>query len=320
MRKHNLTGRLTALFIDSKLTLVLILAALIFGLYAVLTTPREENPQISMPAAVVQTLLPGASPEEVEEKLVRPLEALINQIPGVDHVTAIAADSAAVLTVQFEVGEEKEPSLVKLAERLLGGRSALPAEARGPFIRSADADDVPILALSLISDEYDDAALKALGLRMLDELQSLEGISSTSVVGGRSNEYRIRIDPKRLQNYGLSFDDVKNAVLASNVAGPIGRYVEPAAAHSKRACALRISSHRRATSKRLLFQRRRAGPCTSRTLRTSRPARIRTPTTSAASASDRRPSSMRRTPRSMSPLRLPSRKRKAPMLFRLPIK
>lgn len=240
MRKHNLTGRLTALFIDSKLTLVLILAALIFGLYAVLTTPREENPQISMPAAVVQTLLPGASPEEVEEKLVRPLEALINQIPGVDHVTAIAADSAAVLTVQFEVGEEKEPSLVKLAERLLGGRSALPAEARGPFIRSADADDVPILALSLISDEYDDAALKALGLRMLDELQSLEGISSTSVVGGRSNEYRIRIDPKRLQNYGLSFDDVKNAVLASNVAGPIGRYVEPALDAGGRALEARV--------------------------------------------------------------------------------
>lgn len=228
MRKHNLTGRLTALFIDSKLTLVLILAALIFGLYAVLTTPREENPQISMPAAVVQVLLPGASPEEVEAQLVRPLEALVNQIPGVDHVTAVAADSAAVLSVQFEVGEEKEPSLVKLSERLLGGRGALPREAVGPFIRSADADDVPILALSLISREYDDAALKTLGLRMLDELQSLEGISSTYVVGGRSNELRIRIDPKRLQNFGIGFDDIKNAVLAANVAGPIGRYVEPA--------------------------------------------------------------------------------------------
>ena len=130
MRKHNLTGRLTALFIDSKLTLVLILAALIFGLYAVLTTPREENPQISMPAAVVQVLLPGASPEEVEAQLVRPLEALVNQIPGVDHVTAVAADSAAVLSVQFEVGEEKEPSLVKLSERLLGGRGALPSCSR----------------------------------------------------------------------------------------------------------------------------------------------------------------------------------------------
>ena len=249
MRKHNLTGRLTALFIDSKLTLVLILAALIFGLYAVLTTPREENPQISMPAAVVQTLLPGATPEEVEAKLVRPLEALINQIPGVDHVTSIAADSAAVLTVQFEVGEEKEPSLVKLTERLLGGRGELPQEAKGPFIRSADADDVPILALSLISDVYDDAALKALGLRMLDELQSLEGISTTYVVGGRSNEYRIRIDPKRLQNYGLSFDDVKNAVLVANVAGPIGRYMEPAAVDASGALEARVRIEDFVTSK-----------------------------------------------------------------------
>lgn len=83
--RHTLTGQLAGGFIESKLTLVLMIAALIFGIWAVLSTPREENPQISMPAAAVQAVLPGAEPDEMEAKVIRPLEAIINQIPGVDH-------------------------------------------------------------------------------------------------------------------------------------------------------------------------------------------------------------------------------------------
>ena len=98
-----LTGRLAHAFIDSKLTVLVMLASLFFGLWSVMTTPREENPQISMPAAGVKVILPGADPAEVEAKAVRPLEAVINQIEGVDHVWSVSEDSSALITVQFKV-------------------------------------------------------------------------------------------------------------------------------------------------------------------------------------------------------------------------
>ena len=226
MRKHNFSGRLTALFIDSKLTLILVAASIVFGIYAVLTTPREENPQISMPAAVIEAALPGAAPAEIEAKVVRPLEAAIHQIPGVDHVSSWSVDSGAMISVQFVVGEEKEPSLVKLSERLAGARAELPKELIGPYMRSADADDVPILAVTLHSASLDDLALRRLGLRMLDELQSLPGISSAYVLGGENREFTIEVDPKRLAGYGVDFNAVKLALSAANVAGPIGSYAE----------------------------------------------------------------------------------------------
>mgnify|MGYP000104498246 CR=1 FL=1 len=137
--RHSLTGQLAGGFIESKLTLVLMIAALIFGIWAVLSTPREENPQISMPAAAVQAVLPGAEPDEMEAKVIRPLEAIINQIPGVDHYWSTAVDSAAVVVVQFKVGENKEESLVKLADRIVGGRAACRIDFNNQFaITSAD--------------------------------------------------------------------------------------------------------------------------------------------------------------------------------------
>ena len=96
----NYPGRFAHWFVDSKITILVIIASLVAGIVAVLTTPREENPQITMPAAEVIVTLPGASPSEVEEQLVKPIERVINQIPGIDHVYSTAMDSAAVLTVQ----------------------------------------------------------------------------------------------------------------------------------------------------------------------------------------------------------------------------
>ena len=154
--EHTITGRMAALFIDSKLTVIVMIAALLFGIWAILTTPREENPQITMPAAAVIAVMPGAEPAEVEAKVVRPLEAIINQVSGVDHVWATARDSGALVTVQFKVGENKEASLVKLADRVMGGRDALPPGVIGPFIKSADVDDVTIHAVTLVSDQYGD--------------------------------------------------------------------------------------------------------------------------------------------------------------------
>ena len=217
-----LTGRMAAAFIDSKLTVLVMLAALAFGLWSVMTTPREENPQITMPAAGVRVFLPGADPDEVEAKAARPLEALINQIEGVDHVWSVSEDSQVTVTVQFKVGEDKEASLVKLADRVMSGRDKLPRAAVGPFIASADADDVPVLAVTFFSKTYDDEALQRVADAVADRLMGLKDVSTLSVVGGRARELTVNVDPARLETFHLSMDAVKAAIAAANVAGPLG--------------------------------------------------------------------------------------------------
>ena len=224
--ERTLTGRMAALFIDSKLTVIVMIAALLFGIWAILTTPREENPQITMPAAAVIALLPGAEPAEIEAKVVRPLEGIINQVSGVDHVWATAKDSGALVTVQFKVGEEKEASLVKLADRVMGGRNELPPDVIGPFIQSADVDDVPILAVTLVSDKYGDYGLRRIAKSILDDLSGLEDISTTAVYGGRDRELLVAVEPEKLAAFGLSFTQLKLALRTSSVAGPLGTLME----------------------------------------------------------------------------------------------
>lgn len=220
--EHTLTGRLAAAFIDSKLTVLLMIAALVFGLWSVMTTPREENPQITMPAAVVKVLLPGAGPAEVEKKVVRPLEALINQIEGVDHVWSTSVDSGAAVVVQFKVGQDKELSLVKLADRVLSGRDRLPREAVGPFIASADVDDVPVLAVTLYSEKYGQEGLQRIADQVLDNLMGLKDISTLATVGGAKREVSVQIRPSSLAAYALTLSQVRLALESANVAGPLG--------------------------------------------------------------------------------------------------
>lgn len=224
--KLNSAGRLANLFVTSKLTILFMLACILLGLLAVTLTPREENPQIIVPGAQVWVTLPGASAEEVEELVIRPLEGIVKQIAGVDHTYATAVNSMGVLMVQFKVGEDKEKSLVKLYDRVLGQRDRLPAGAGEPLIRSVDVDDVPIVTVTLASEIYDDYALKRLADRLMEGLRSLDKVSAISVKGGRDRELRIELDPQRLQAFGVTLDQVHATLRASNVAAPLGTVVQ----------------------------------------------------------------------------------------------
>ncbi|NOQ46786.1 MAG: AcrB/AcrD/AcrF family protein, partial [Desulfobulbaceae bacterium] len=220
--KLNSAGRIAELFVDSKLTPLFILACAILGLVAITQTPREENPQILVPGAEIMVTLPGASAQEVEQLVVNPLEGLVRQISGVDHTFAIAMNSMALIQVQFEVGLDKERSLVKLHDRIQGHCRKLPADASRPIIRSVDVDDVPIVTVTLASEKYNDYALKRLADRMIERLRSMEEVSVAYVQGGRDRELRIELDPERLQAYGISGDITTALIQAANVAMPAG--------------------------------------------------------------------------------------------------
>ena len=224
-QKLSIAASLADVFVSSKLTQLFILACLMLGIGAILQTPREDNPQIIIPGASIRVELAGASAAEIEELVVRPLERGIKLISSVDKVYATAANSVAILSVQFKVGENQEDSLVKLYDRISSTRALLPPNVSLPLIRSMNVDDVPIVTVTLASQTYDDDALKRLADRLLEGVHSLPSVSAAYVQGGRDREIRVELDPERMQSYGVSLDQARSLLLAANISLPLGATV-----------------------------------------------------------------------------------------------
>lgn len=222
----NFAGVLARSFITSKLTIVFIIGVILLGVLAVTLTPREENPQILVPAAQVTVVLPGASAKEVEELIVTPLEGILSEMTGVDHTYGVAQNSVGVVQVQFKVGQPKEVSLVKLYDRVMSNVSRLPADAGLPQIRSMDADDVPIVTVTLASRHYDDFSLKRLGDRMAERLRSLDNVSVVMVRGGQPRQISVELDPERLRAFEVSLSQVYAGFSASNLSLPLKETVQ----------------------------------------------------------------------------------------------
>jgi len=222
----NPAGWLAQTFVSSKLTILFMLACILLGVLAVNLTPREENPQIIVPAAEIFVSFPGASAKEVEQLVVNPLEAIVSELTGIDHVYSIAMNSLAIVTVQFKVGEDKELSLVKLYDRVMGKWHRITKDASEPLVKSIDVDDVPVFTVTLASEKYDDYALKRLADRMSERLRSIKEVSVAFVQGGNDREVRIEINPERLQAFDISLDQIQNMIKANNLAAPLGSSVK----------------------------------------------------------------------------------------------
>lgn len=218
----NPAGLLASFFVQSKITPLFVIGCLLLGIVAIAYTPREENPQIVVPGAHVIVTLPGASPREVEHLLVQPLENIVKQITGVNHVMSTSMNSVGILMVQFEVGEDKQLSLVKLYDQILGQRDKLPAGTSMPLIKSIDVDTVPIVTVTLASKTYNDYQLKRVADRVLEGLHSLKTVSATTVRGGRDREMTIEIDPGKVMAFNVSLEQVQQALVASNLSTPLG--------------------------------------------------------------------------------------------------
>jgi multidrug efflux pump subunit AcrB len=217
--KLNISGRITQYFINSQLTVLLMAATALLGLFALWFTPREENPQIVVPAANVMVMLPGSSAKEVEELVAKKLEAKLWEIPGVEDVYSVSMNSMAVVTVKFFVGQDKERSLVKLYDKLMSNMDVAPPGASQPLVKPIDVDDVPIVAITLSpvkGTAYDDGQLRLVADHVLDELRKVPGVGNTTVIGGRSRQVRITLDPMRIAGHGLSPLQIAGAINVSN--------------------------------------------------------------------------------------------------------
>jgi len=219
-----LSGRIAALFIGSKLTPLIMLGALLLGLFAVVATPREEEPQIIVPMADVWLPFPGASAKVVEEQLTKPFERKISEIKGVEYVYSISRPSGALIIVRFYVGQPMEQSLVDLYDKLMSNQDLLPPGAEPFLVKPKDVNDVPIVTLTLSGRRYGEFELHQLAEQVLEEAKKVAGTSGGFLVGGRTRELRVQIDSARLKAYGLTPLQVAAVIRAENQALPTGRF------------------------------------------------------------------------------------------------
>lgn len=224
--KTSFAAALTERFVTSKLTLLFMLSCMIFGLFSLFNTPREDNPQIVIPGASIVVNLPGASAAEVEKLVVRPLEGAIRQIPGVDKFYSTSVTNQARLSVQFDVGLDEEKTLVSLQDRINAARPLLPPDTGTPLIRSLNVDDVPIVTVTLASEQYDDFALKRIADHMMDGLRGMKNVSAVYVKGGRNRELRVELNPDRMQAFGITLDQLHAQLAAANISATLGDVVQ----------------------------------------------------------------------------------------------
>ena len=221
-----ISGRIAKAFLRSKLTPLVTVASLAVGLLGILATPREEEPQISVPMIDVISALPGASPSEAENLLARPIEQRMLEIPGVDHVYSMSGDGYAMTTVRFKVGEDQERSVTKVQAKLAGAMDQIPPGALPPLVKPHSIDDVPVLALTLHSAVYDANTLRQIAVHLEDEIRTIPDVAETFVVGGQPKQLRVTLDAARLAASGVTPGEVAQALRGANARTQAGAITE----------------------------------------------------------------------------------------------
>ena len=216
MQHLGFAGKIARAFINSKLTPLIVVASLLLGLFAVKMTPREEEPQIVVPMMDIYLPMPGSSPQEVQERVVKPFESKLWEIKGVEYLYSMSRPGMGIITVRFLVGQPMEESVVKLCNKVANNRGLLPPGAGEPLVVAKSIDDVPILALTLWSERYDHGTLRTLAREVADELKKSENSAEVEIKGGLSRQLRVILDAPRLAGYGLSPLQVAGALQKGN--------------------------------------------------------------------------------------------------------
>ena len=222
--KLGLAGRLADSFIHSPLSPLLFIAFMLVGIYGLIATPRQEDPQISVPMVDIMLRMPGASPQEVSRLGVSPLERLVSEIPGVKHVYSVSDEEMGIITLEFHVGEEIESAIVLTHNKVQSNLDVMPPGVEMPLIKPKEVDDVPVVTLTLWSEvaEMNDSVLRTLAVSLLQELKSLPKTGNAFVTGGRAEQVKIDVLPERLSGYGVSMGQVAKSIQGFNSKQTVG--------------------------------------------------------------------------------------------------
>ena len=222
--KSNIAGRLAGAFLDSKLTPLIMAAALGVGAWTLATMPSEEEPQIIVPLADIYMPLPGATPQEVENRLLIPMEGMLQGIDGVEYVYTHAEPGFALATVRYEVGRDMEESLVRLYSTLMKHMDEMPPGFMAPLVKTVTIDDVPFFTATLRSREQSPDDLRTLADELRVKLEAVPDVRDVQVVGGEAREIRVELLPDRLAEFGLDPAWVAQRLQLSNARADAGEF------------------------------------------------------------------------------------------------
>ena len=233
-----IAGRTARFFIRSPLSPLFYIAMLMMGLLGLVMTPRQEDPQISVPMIDIMVQYPGVSAQQVSNLAIQPLERMISGIPGVKHVYSASQRNMGIVTIEFDVGEQMGPSLVKVNDKLASNMDKIPPGVMPPLVKSKGIDDVPIVTLTLWSKDLDnnglpdvdDGQLRLLAQDVLQAVKEVKDTGSSFIVGGRREQVTVDVYPERLSGYGISLDQVAQTLKTANAETTAGG-VESSGSH-----------------------------------------------------------------------------------------
>lgn len=214
--KEGFAGKIAKGFLQSKLSLLLMIAFVLLGVYSVYLIPREEEPQINLPVADIFIGMPGATPAEMESKVIAPLEKTLSNIQGVEHIMSTSMTDQAMLTVQFYVGENQEQALVRLYSELMKNMDKMPQGATMPLIKTRSITDVPVLALTLWSQTESDYTLRQQAELLRNEIKKIQHVTDVTLIGGRPRQVNVTIDKEKLAGVNLDLATVAHYMQAAN--------------------------------------------------------------------------------------------------------
>ncbi|WP_130736869.1 efflux RND transporter permease subunit [Flavobacterium sp. J27] len=224
--QEGISGKIAHFFINSKLTILLMVALMIIGSYSSFLIPREEEPQINVPMADIMVGYPGASPKEVESRVIKPLEKIIGNIKGVEHIHSMAMNGQAMIVVQFYVGENSEDSYVKLYDELMKHRDMFPQGVYQPMVKTRSIDDVPMLGLTLWSENYSDFQLRQIAEEVTSEIEKVKDVAITKEIGGRTRELKVVLDKDKMAENNVDALSIMQMIQANNGSAQSGNFVQ----------------------------------------------------------------------------------------------
>lgn len=222
--EHGFTNRIVKIFLESNLSLILILLATVVGLAALGLTSREEDPQIVVPLADVYVTFPGHSAAETEQLVTTPLEKILYQIDGVEYVYSMSRENQAIITVRYYVGEDRERSLVKLQKQLAENLDLVPPGVTGWVVKPVEIDDVPVVTLTLSSATSDNTMMRRVAEEITQRLAGVHDVSRAYVVGGQPRVVQVFMNPDRMAAHHVSPLELQRAIQGANVRQSAGDF------------------------------------------------------------------------------------------------
>ena len=221
--KHlGMAGQIANAFIHSPLSPLFFFLMLAIGIYGLFNTPRQEDPQISVPMIDIIFQHSGATPEEISSLTINPFERVLSEIPNLKHVYSMSDYEMGLITLEFEVGEPMGPSLVQVHSKIASNLDLLAPGAKPPTVKPKEVDDVPVLNLTLWSEEVDDEVLRTLAVDLLQHFKQLPMTGTGFVVGGRQRQIRVEVDPTRLEGFGISMGQIAMTLKGFNTSMTVG--------------------------------------------------------------------------------------------------